>query len=932
MKQIFVFIAALFAAATMSAQQQPQPLPNDPDVRVGKLENGLTYYIRHNDKPEKRCEFYLASNVGAINEGPGQDGLAHFLEHMCFNGLKNLPGKQMLEYLQKIGCSFGGNINASTGVETTQYMLNNVPVVREGIIDTCLLIMHDYSHFVLNEEKEINSERGVILEEKRTRNNAGWRIFEKSMPYYYGNTKYATTNIIGSEETLKTFPREAIVDFYQTWYRPDKQAVIVVGDIDVDQIEAKIKALFADIPAPVNPKEMEPIFIPENEEPVVGVITDDEVPSNSYSILWRRTAVPEQFNNMDQVFLLDLVYDLFSMAINERLEDISSKPDAPFLSAAVGSENLMETCDAMGASVEFKNGQDIEALTAIMTEVERAKRYGVTAAELQRAKDNLLSSYEKAAQGADSRKNSEFIRPLISNFFDNTPFMTPQTRYDIAKMICSQLNETIINQLACPLFTDKNMVVLLVGPSSVEHPSEQQILDVVLASRKAEVSAPAVEETGLTLLDASRIKGSKVKTSSESISGSTEWVLKNGVRVVVLPTEYKKDEVMVKLVMDGGESLITDEELYSFEDNILGLYMQNSGLSSFSKSELNKLLAGKMVTVLPFFDRTQHGITATSTPKDLETALQLLYLEFTDPRFDENEYKIGIDQLNSMLPNLETNPMFQLQKRITSTVYSSSSRRFIVNADVLAKASLANTEKAYRRLFSSAAGASVYIVGNVDVESLKPLVEKYIGALPKGKKALGWEDDKVRMAEGKVIDHFTTPMTTPKASVFQIYSARMSATQENKLLLNALTYILNMVYTDSLREEEGGTYGASVYGDFERRPVEELVFNVYFDTNVAQAASLEALAVKGVKDLAENGPSDEFFARMVENFKNRQEQNRINNHYWMSILKSYYEEGVNKDESADALIASLTKEKIAAFAKAILDQGNFIEIEMGPAK
>lgn len=360
--------------------------------------------------------------------------------------------------------------------------------------------------------------------------------------------------------------------------------------------------------------------------------------------------------------------------------------------------------------------------------------------------------------------------------------------------------------------------------------------------------------------------------------------------------------------------------------------MQNSGLSSFSKSELNKLLAGKMVTVLPFFDRTQHGITATSTPKDLETALQLLYLEFTDPRFDENEYKIGIDQLNSMLPNLETNPMFQLQKRITSTVYSSSSRRFIVNADVLAKASLANTEKAYRRLFSSAAGASVYIVGNVDMESLKPLVEKYIGALPKGKKALGWEDDKVRMAEGKVIDHFTTPMTTPKASVFQIYSARMSATQENKLLLNALTYILNMVYTDSLREEEGGTYGASVYGDFERRPVEELVFNVYFDTNVAQAASLEALAVKGVKDLAENGPSDEFFARMVENFKNRQEQNRINNHYWMSILKSYYEEGVNKDESADALIASLTREKIAAFAKAILDQGNFIEIEMGPAK
>ena len=318
MKKIFILAAALFSAAALGYAQQMQALPNDPATRVGKLDNGLTYYIRHNDKPAQRAEFYLATNVGALQETPDQDGLAHFLEHMCFNGTKNFPGKGILNWLESIGASFGGNVNASTGVEQTIYLLNNIPLIRPTVVDTCLLIMHDYSHFVTCDPAEIDKERGVILEEKRSRNTAQWRIREASGPYLYGDTKYATTSIIGTEENLKTFKPESLTNFYHTWYRPDMQALVVVGDIDVDAVEAKIKSTFADIPAPVNPKQKDVIRIPDNEKPAIGILTDPELNNTSVVTYWRSEAMPEEFNNTAIGLTTDLVKSIVSIAMNER--------------------------------------------------------------------------------------------------------------------------------------------------------------------------------------------------------------------------------------------------------------------------------------------------------------------------------------------------------------------------------------------------------------------------------------------------------------------------------------------------------------------------------------------------------------------------------------------------------------------------------------
>ncbi|MBQ8694954.1 MAG: insulinase family protein, partial [Bacteroidaceae bacterium] len=414
MKRFFLSLAVAFVTLISFGQTQ---LPVDENVRVGKLENGLTYYIRHNDKPAQRAEFYLATNVGAFQEADDQDGLAHFLEHMCFNGTKNFPDKTLLDYLRSIGAEFGRNINASTGFEQTQYMLNNIPVVREGIIDSCLLILHDYSHYVTCDPKEIDAERGVILEERRSRRDANWRMFEKSLPYYFGDTQMARRTLIGGEEQLKTFKPESLVNFYRKWYNPDMQAVVVIGDVDVDQIEQKIKNTFGSIPAPATPTVKPIIPVPANKEPVVAVITDPEASSSMVELIWRSEAMPKEMASTDAAFVLDIIKSIISSIFDERMEAIAASANAPFINGGLGISALCEGCEAVQAQVMFKDGDYANAMKAFYTEIERMRRYGVTESELERAKTKLISRAEKAAEAASSRQNAEFVWPILGNFF-----------------------------------------------------------------------------------------------------------------------------------------------------------------------------------------------------------------------------------------------------------------------------------------------------------------------------------------------------------------------------------------------------------------------------------------------------------------------------------------------------------------------------------
>ena len=929
MKRFIISLALIVVALTTFGQTV---LPVDPNVRIGKLENGLTYYIRHNDQPAQRAEFYLATNVGAFQEEDDQDGLAHFLEHMCFNGTKNFPDKKLLEYLQSIGAEFGQNINASTGFEQTQYMLNNIPIVREGIIDSCLLVLHDYAHYVTCAPEEIDAERGVILEERRSRRDANWRMFERMLPYYFGDTQMARRTLIGGEEQLKTFKYESLTNFYHKWYHPDMQAVVVVGDFDVDMMEQKIKDTFSSIPAPETPTVKPIIPIPGNEEPIVAVITDPEATSSSIELMWRGDALPKEYASTDVAFATDIIKSILSDAFAERMEAITASSTAPFLSGGLGVGSLVEGTDAVMANVSFKDGEYKQALAAFYTEIERFKRHGITEGELERAKMELISSAERGVEAAPTRKNPAYVYPILGHFFHNNYMLEPEMELQLTQAVCGQMPSFVIEQIIQQLITDENFVVIYSAPEreGLVHPTEEELLAVIESVKACEIDAPAEESASEPLLDAEAIKPGKIKKEKEGAYGSQEWILKNGVKVVYLPTTHKNDEVIVSLVMNGGRTLIETAELPSFEENIWSVYKQNRGLSKFSGVQLKKQLAGKNVRLDLSIDKTRHGIDVVATPKDLETAMQMLYLNIVDPRYEEEEYEVGLNQIKAILPNLENLPQLQLQRVLYETLYGGNERAFIISSEVVENANMKDVENVCKRLFGNVAGATVYIVGNIDTETLKPLVTKYIASLPGGKKGSKFIDRDGDIVDGRIVKNVAVPMETPKSTVIQVYKANMPYSIENDVLLNIAKLYLDMLYVETLRESEGGTYGAGVMNTTMREPKEMLLLQVAFETNPESAEKLSNLAVEGVHKLITEGIPAEKFDMIIQNIKKNIPQDRISNYYWVGALQKYAEFGDMYDCEYEKAVDSATPEAVVELMKRLIDAGNFIQLTMSP--
>ena len=942
MKRFFITLAAFALMAGTALAQNPEQaqmpalpqLPNDPAVRVGHLENGLTYYIRHNEIPEGRAEFYLATNVGAIQETPDQDGLAHFLEHMCFNGTAHFPDKGILDYLRSIGAEFGRNINASTGFEETQYMLNNIPVERESVVDTCLMILCDYAHFVNNDPEEIDKERGVIIEERRSRRNASWRLMEKSFPYYFEGTKMADCTLIGRQESLENFKPESLTTFYTTWYHPDMQAVIVVGDVDVDRTEAKIQEIFSVIPKCENPQPKEHLSIADHDEPRIGILTDPERTNPSMAMIWHSEATPEIYNSTTIAPTEDIMKVLIQLVMQERFSDITSKPDSPYLSArlAFGSLNY-EDIDAVNGEVALKEDGILEGFKAFYTELERMKRFGFADDEVARAKQQIQTIFDNQVKQAPTRRNAEFIRPLISHFFDNDSFMEPEVEQQLANQIMAQLSAPVLSAIAKEVLTDNNLIVLYYGPEKegIATPTEEQILAAIEEVKASDIKPMEGEEIATEFLNSDLLKGAKSKKVKNTVYGAQEWMLSNGVKVVFLPTDYTKDQILFDLYKDGGMSLIPDADIATFDANIIGLFKRNCGVAGFSGTQLSKMITGKTLSIDPYLNSLDHGIEGSANQKDLETALQLLYLFFTEPRFDEDEYMNGINQLKAVLPNLATQPNYKFEQELDKVLYDNSPRHELISMEKVDAASLQTLEKYYRKLFNDAAGATFVVVGDIDMDTLKPLVEKYIGSLPKGRKALNWADDGVRIPVGQIEDVFSVDMQTPMSSVFQNYSARLPYTAERKAALDAIAYILDIRYTNSLREDEGGTYGASANALFNRRPEELVKIQVSFDCRPSLCDKLRELAIQGINDLADNGPTEEEVTSAVLNLKKNLPERRQNNSYWQGAIESYLRYGRDVDIDNEAAVNALTKEKIQQTLQEVLSQGNLIEVVMKPA-
>ena len=934
-------------AATLLAQEpsreqmeamigQMPKLPNSGEVTIGHLENGLTYYIRHNELPKGRAEFYLATDVGAIQEEyPSQDGLAHFLEHMCFNGTEHFPGKSILNYLRSIGAEFGRNINASTGFEETKYMLNNIPVERESVVDSCLMILADYSHYVLNEPSEIDAERGVIIEERRTRRNASWRSLERSLPYYFGEgTQPALHTLIGTQEHLETFKPESLVEFYHTWYHPGNQAVVVVGDVDVDRTKAKIEEIFGAIPAKEDPKPIAIVEIENHAVPRVGIITDPEATSPELSVIWHSPAAPEAINATVYGQVNDVIKDVITLVMRERFQDITSKPDSPYLDGSFYFSSLVyEDIDAVMGDVTLRENNILGGFQDFYTELVRLQRYGITDAEFSRVKADYLSMMETRANKAETRKNPEFVRPILDNFFDKEPIFEPADEKQLVEMIFSQLNAAAISQVVAQIFSDNNLVLVYSGPEKegIATPNAEQLLKVMADVNASEISALEGEEIPEAFLDPSKLKGSPVKKAEISIYGSTKWTLKNGVQVYIYPTDLTKDQILFNYYKDGGLSLVPTDDIASFDQSIFRLFLNNSGVSSFPGTTMAKMLTGKNLSVTPYFDQLENGINGNSTVKDFETALQLLYLFAMDPRFDPEEWQNSIDQISSILPNLVNQPNYKLQQQLYSTIYGGNARKEALSPEKLQRASLQTIEKNWKKLFADAAGAKLVIVGDVNIQAIKPIVEKYIGSLPKGRKALKWVDPREDIVKGKVENVFEVDMQTPKSTVLQVYSADLDFSYDKEAAMEAISYIMDMRYTESLREEEGGTYGASASGNLERRPKQTAVYEVYFDCKPALCDRLRELAIEGFRKLAAEGPTEEELAAAKLNLQKNLPESRQRNNWWLNSIELYLTYGVDRDAAYEDAINNLSADSIKALAQEILSQENFIELVMKPA-
>ena len=913
-------------------------LPLDPDVRVGKLDNGMTYYIRHNEKPKGQASFYIYHDVGAIQEDDDQQGLAHFLEHMAFNGTKNLPGKDLINKLETIGVQFGNNLNAFTSWDCTQYMVMDLPVNEENV-DLALLILHDWSQFIALEADEIDSERGVIMEELRTRDGAGLRAQNDMIKNLFKGSLYEHRNLIGYLDGLKSFDQQALVNFYKKWYRPELQALVIVGDIDVDQIESKIKTLMADIPAsPADAAQKVMHVVPATEEPIVSIFSDPEMTQSSVMMFARREALPKEYNNTIIGYSYDIIKSFVTIMMNERFEEIAQKADAPFLGGGMseGGIGICPTMESTMFSATAHEGRIDDAFRAMYTEMERMRRYGFTAGEFERAKQEILRWSERQYTNRNDVKNAEYAQRYLDHYADGSPMMDAETEWQLDQMLINSLTVDQINEAYAQMATpNKNLVILARSPKKegVEIPTAEQLLAIKAEVEASEI-APFEDNTVIEpLLNPSlKLKGSKVASVAQNESlGYTEWTLKNGIKVVVRPSTLKADEVIISGSAKGGKSMLNDAEY--FHGDYLPMVMQHSGISKFSATELAKQLSGKSAYATLGVSAYEHGVNAGGSPKDIETILQLMYLNFTAPRFDETDLQNLKNMYVPYFRNMEADPGYLMGKAFQETLYQNHVRRQATSAAQIESLSLETLASVHKQLFSYADDFRFVIAGNVDLNTLKPLVEKYIGSLPTSKKVeYAVVDDGVRYAEGGVTNDFRVSMQQPKVSVYLTYNGEIEDNAKNRLVLDLLTRALDSRYMISIREEKGGTYGVHVQGAIDKEPKERYIALIVFDTNEQLADELVEICDAEIAKIAAEGPLADDIAKSKEFLQKNYANVLENNSGWVSAIERWYEEGYNYKEEYLGILESVTLEDVQAMAKKLLEDGNRTLVVMRPER
>ena len=913
-----------------------QPLPQDPTIRTGKLKNGLTYYIRHNAKEPGLADFYIAQKVGSIQEEPRQRGLAHFLEHMAFNGTKHFPGKGkqlgIVPWCETIGVKFGANLNAYTSVEQTVYNISSVPLKREGIADSCLLILNDWSHYLLLDDKEIDKERGVIHEEWRTRRagRAVQRLMEQAMPKVYKGTKYEDCMPIGSMDIVDNFPYQDLRDYYHKWYRPDLQAIVVVGDVDVDKMEKKIKKLFSKIPAAKNPAKREYYPVSDNDKMIVDIEKDKEQPVVLCHLYQKRDVTPDAEKNDEKYLRGSYIDDLIGTMVNDRLAELRQQALPPYQSATGRASTffLSRMKESFSMSVSCKENNILGGLIAAVGVAERIRQHGFTQSELNIAKGLKLNHDERKFRERDDRRNSKYVSACIQHFLNSEPLLSVEQQLELTRRFDREVTLAEVNAAVRELITDKNQVAILYAPDKegLVLPTEEQIEDVILAAQQLSY-APYEEKQLADKLIEQLPKAGSIVSENAYKHGFKEWTLSNGMKVYVKKTDYAADAVSFRMQAEGGTSVFSNEEAPNFA--LLNSAITDAGVGQFDATTLRRMLSGKSVRVQPSVNTRGQSISGGVSLKDMPTLFELVHLYFTQPRRDTVAFASLINRTHAFLTNRNASPKVDYNDSIRAILYDHHPRLAPVVQATLDKVNYDRILEIYRHAFSDASNFKTVIIGNYDEQELRRLCCQYLASLPSTGKheQINWQNVP-KMIEGSSVNRFTKKMSTPLANVSIFYSADVPFTPQSDLELDFLKRCLSIAYTDSVREEKGGTYGVSVDFDLSKDEKPNTTLSISYNADPQRYEELNPIIYQQLENIAKYGPVASSVDKVKQYLIKQYGQAAITNDYWSYIIWHELDDDTDFDLDYCKMVEQMTAADVQRMAQQLLAAKRCIEVTM----
>ena len=819
------------------------------------------------------------------------------------------------------GVKFGENVNAYTSIEQTVYMLTNVPTTNMNLVDSCILILHDWSSFISLEGEEIDKERGVIMEEKRTRNDAQQRMWEKMLPDIYPNSPYGHRMPIGTDEVIMGFDHEALRAYYHKWYRPDLQGIIIIGDVDVNEVENHLKAIFEDIPAPINPTERTRFEVADNTEPIVSICTDREETNYGVSVYYKHDIVPLEERNDIQYWLKGYIDQLVAMMYNNRMEELTQKANPPFIFGYgyYGTFFVSDTKDAWTSMAYAKDKDGIdEALTALVTENKRMQQYGFTASEFERAKADLMKHIENQYDERDKQETARLFNPILAHFLTNEPLMGIENEYMLLSQILPNLPVEAINQYVPELIREDNIVITLTAPEKEGEklPSKAELIEMLNKAKEIEVEPYVETVSNEPLIATLPVKGSIESKKHDDIFDATVLTLKNGVKVIYKPTTFKDDEILMSAYSFGGYSVMDQSDPYTLQE--INALATLGGVGNFSAIDLPKVLAGKRASVYPSIGMMTEGMSGNCSARDLETMLQLTYLYFTSPRSDEEAFQSYITRSKAMVANAESNPMTAFRDNLMFAMYDNHPLITRMKADDYDKVDYAKAMKLYADRFKDANNFVFTFVGNIDPETFEPMIEQYIGALKTKKNNETWTANVPTLTDKDVTSHYTKAMENPMVTCYTIFNGDMEYTRKNQLTLQALNDVMDIVYTEKIREDEGGTYGVGVQGDLSLRPKQTFMFLIRFQTNKEMYEKLMGIAIAELQNVANQGPRPEDLKKVKEFLVKKHSEDLEKNFYWLNCIQTQERDGYNPMQDYNDIINSITADDVANMAKAIL--------------